>query len=119
MLHCVLASKYVTNLKNHKRPHLGTAFKVWSIRLLLFFYVLGSHIQDFHEILHGENAESIEHSTQQEEDPCHRNVFHHEENACEHTTHVTKFEKCSLCEWSLYNDQWIASNGSIIIPQHS
>jgi hypothetical protein len=109
----------VINLKNHKKSHIPAAFKAWTASLLIFFYVFGSHIQNFHEILHGEHVESITHSPKQEEDPCHRNVFHHEENACEHTTHITTFEKCSLCEWSLHSDQWIASNDSNLILHHS
>ncbi len=104
----------MTNLKHKKRIHLPVALKGWSVILFLFFYVLGLHIQDFHKILHNKHEQNILHSPQQEEDPCHRNVFHHEKKACQHKTHITSFEKCSLCEWTVYKEQWIASNDPIV-----
>lgn len=101
------------HLGNKKRTHRPACFKTCSGILLLIFYVFGSHVQEIHRSLHSDHQQSVLHYPQQEEDPCHRNLFHHEKNACEHKTHISNSEKCSLCEWNAYKEEWIASNESI------
>jgi hypothetical protein len=100
--------------KKNNKAYFPTCVKTWSGILLLIFYLLASHVQDIHRSLHKEHQQSVLHSPQQEEDPCHRNLFHHEENTCEHKTHISNAERCSLCEWVIEKEEWIASNDPVV-----
>jgi hypothetical protein len=84
---------------------------------LLFLYILSFETKEIHKILH-HHQESLLHSPQQEEDPCHRKVFHHDENACKHKTHVTASEKCSLCELAVHKEHWAAKNNTFTTIHH-
>jgi hypothetical protein len=109
---------YTPHTEYKKRISLLACFKAWSGILLLIFYFFGSHLQQIHTSLHSEHHQRVLHSPQQENDPCHRNLFHHEKNACEHKTHISNSEKCSLCEWNVYKEEWVASNEPATGPNH-
>jgi hypothetical protein len=85
---------------------------------LLFLYILSFETKEIHKILHHDRQQSLLHSPQKEKDPCHRKIFHHEENACKHKTHVTTSEKCSLCELAVHKEHWAAKNDTVTIIHH-
>jgi hypothetical protein len=77
--------------------------------LLLAFYVAGtSQVEVLHELIHSHNN-LISHSQQEEKDPCHRAVYHHEtEKGCGHS-HIVVTDKCELCDLISHTDQVLLS----------
>ncbi|MFZ6000988.1 MAG: hypothetical protein ACOYW3_10795 [Bacteroidota bacterium] len=74
-------------------------------RLLTFFllalYAVGSlQVESFHRLLHGHDDIAL-HSVEQEQNDCHRAVFHNQAKGdCKHKSHVTENKKCPLCQIS-------------------
>ena len=66
--------------------------------LLALLYTAGSlQIDSLHRLIH-QHGERTLHTPEQEQDPCHRVVFHHQtKGACEHPTHFSESKKCPLC----------------------
>lgn len=65
--------------------------------LLLFAFSLGSGGWDaFHKVLHI-HAQASEHTTEHEQDPCHRAIYHLDE-ACGHSSHVVSKDLCDACD---------------------
>lgn len=81
------------------------AVRTISVLVLLLVYFVGSvQIESIHSIFH--DFEVTLHSTEQEEDPCHRAIYHDaKEDACDHTTHITAVKKCPLCHVVPFSDQ--------------
>jgi hypothetical protein len=76
----------------------GNFFKAQvCVSFLLLLYLAGNvHLQSFHEAFH--SLEKSLHSVEQEEDPCHRAIYHEVKNdGCDHKTHVTEIKQCPLC----------------------
>lgn len=68
---------------------------------LLFLAVLYSagslQIDSVHRLLH-QHGERALHTPEQEQNPCHRVVFHDQpQGSCEHPTHFSESKKCPLC----------------------
>jgi hypothetical protein len=85
--------------------------QAFAVFLLLLIYSAGSvQLETLHTLFH-EHDEL--HTSELEKDPCHRAVYHHEKEGCEHKSHVTEQKKCSLCQFSFHADQWIGLNSSI------
>ena len=80
---------------------------------LLIGYTIGNiEIDGFHELFHAQNN-IVDHSIQQENDSCHRTIYHQaRKNGCEHKAHLTKTEKCSLCHLLFHADQLAFSDSS-------
>ncbi|MFM7193844.1 MAG: hypothetical protein ACKO3B_09630 [Bacteroidota bacterium] len=69
---------------------------------LLFLAVLYSagslQIDSLHRLLH-QHGERALHTPEQEQNPCHRVVFHDQpQGSCEHPTHFSESKKCPLCQ---------------------
>jgi hypothetical protein len=75
-----------------------------SVLALLFLYILGSvEIESLHNFSHEKEFSQL-HSAESEADPCHLTVYHDQPSAiCEHPTHVTRKDTCSLCDSQLHN----------------
>ena len=84
--------------------------RIWEgfkpITLVLFFalYIAsGTGYGLFHQ-----HQSFVSHSTEEENDACHRAIYHIEkENACKHESHISKNERCSDCHLICYPDQII------------
>jgi hypothetical protein len=74
--------------------------------LLLTLYAAASlKVDSFHELFHAQELKEL-HSTEQENNPCHKSVYHQQaENGCEHKSHITENTKCPLCEFNVSPDQ--------------
>jgi cell division protein FtsL len=74
--------------------------------LLLVLYAIGSlQIESFHRLLHAHDEAAL-HSPEQEENDCHRLVFHNQSKGdCKHKSHVTELKKCPLCQITVQQDQ--------------
>jgi len=88
--------------------------KTFSIFFLLLLYVAGNvQVESFHQFFH--SLEKALHSSEQEEDPCHRAIYHDSENeGCDHKTHLTAVKKCPLCHVVPLNVQHIAASQSFL-----
>src|SRR5688500_9084789 len=88
--------------------------KTFVARLLLFLYVAGNvQFESFHQIFHA--VEDISHSIQEEQDPCHRTIYHDSKSeGCEHETHITAVKNCPLCHVVPFNEQHLSISNSFI-----
>jgi len=66
--------------------------------LLCFLYFAGNvQFEELHFWAHSHNFAS--HSSEEEEDACHRTIFHNDvEDGCGHSSHLIEVIKCSLCD---------------------
>jgi hypothetical protein len=89
------------------------AFKRCFAILLLAFYIIGNtQIEAIHGFFHSHGS-SITHSSEQENDPCHRTIYHDDKSyGCEHRSHLTRVEKCVLCHIIVSNDTVVVSDSS-------
>ncbi len=85
-------------MSNQKKIHRAT--QSISIGLLIFFgFQLAVSLHNkVHNILHDHGFSQL-HSIQNENDPCHRAVFHHDQKYhCHHEGHLEKAsKKCKYC----------------------
>lgn len=96
-------------MSNQKKIHGAT--QSISIGLLIFFgFQLAVSLHNkVHNILHDHGFAQL-HSSQNEHDPCHRAVFHHDQKFhCQHEGHLEKAsKKCKYCfEFLASKDQEI------------
>ncbi len=64
--------------------------------LLLLYFAGNVQFEIFHSIVH--SVEQSLHTPEQEEDPCHRTIYHElQDDGCDHETHLTSIEQCPLC----------------------
>jgi hypothetical protein len=85
---------------NSKRINIyRKAIKSFSVILLLVLYLGGMvEVSVLHRLLHA-HKDISKHLVEDEEDPCHRKIFHDDNvNGCEHNTHVTSTAKCQECQ---------------------
>lgn len=70
--------------------------------VMLSLYIAGtSGVSRLHQFFH--EHEVVSHSAEQEEDPCHRALYHHDaDHGCQHHAHVTASEKCDVCDLILH-----------------
>lgn len=89
-----------------------SSMRTISVLLLLLVYFVGSvQIESIHSIFH--DVELALHSSEQEEDPCHRAIYHDaKDDACDHATHITAVKKCPLCHVVPFNDQHLPDQNS-------
>jgi len=72
---------------------------------LLLLYIAGSAPLDIlHSFAHRHEV-SVEHSDEQESDPCHRSIYHNDQQGCTHETHVVQSDKCHMCDIAFHADE--------------
>jgi hypothetical protein len=78
--------------------------------LLLTLYAAGtSGIEGLHQLFHSHDH-SVAHSETQEQDPCHRSIYHHvTDKRCGHHSHLIVRDKCELCDVLFCTDQILLS----------
>jgi hypothetical protein len=88
--------------------------KAFAVPLLLFLYIAGNvQFESFHQIFH--SFEEISHSIQEEQDPCHRTIYHDSKSeGCDHETHITAVKNCPLCHVVPFNEQHLSTSNSFI-----
>lgn len=81
--------------------------------LLLILYVAGSsNLEIFHSMVH-DHALAVTHSEEEEKDPCHQLIYHHNydaEQECNHEEHLIASDKCEMCDLAFRGDQNFLSN---------
>lgn len=89
------------------------SLKAFFFLFLLISYTVGNiQVEAFHRHFHAQDNIDT-HSFQEEKDPCHRTLYHHEKNyGCKHKLHLKKADKCSLCHIFYHSDQITFSDSS-------
>jgi hypothetical protein len=73
--------------------------------LMMAYLASAIDIDQFHQLLHGHQP--VEHSSDQEKDPCHRTIVHNDkEQGCKHDSHFVKTDNCSFSHiiFTIYYD---------------
>lgn len=84
-----------SNLKARIAPDV---VRVSCLLLLLLYFVGSSNVKILHSFIHVHDI-STTHSDQEELDPCHRLIYHHDvEQGCGHDSHLIPNEKCAMCD---------------------
>ena len=92
-----------------KRRFRKTVSQVLTFALLIF-YIIGTGKLEIHSIF-DDHAVAISHSEEQEEDPCHRTVYHDDwQKGCHHATHLIVSDKCQICDCAIHSDQSLVSS---------
>ena len=82
-----------------------------AIFLLLLYFAGNVQFETFHDVVH--SFEQSLHTPEQEEDPCHRTIYHEvESDGCDHKTHLTAVEQCPLCHVVPINVQYFEPSRS-------
>lgn len=79
--------------------------KTFAVGILLLLYIGGNvQVESFHQFFH--SLEKAIHSSDAENDPCHRAIYHEATtDGCDHKTHFTAIKKCPLCHVVPINEQ--------------
>ncbi len=92
-----------------KRRFRKSACQTLTFALLIFYVVGTGKLEVVHSIFH-DHAATISHTEEQEEDPCHRAIYHDDvEKGCHHATHLIVSDKCQLCDCATHSDQSLVS----------
>jgi hypothetical protein len=71
---------------------------------LLLLYVMGSAQTGYlHQLFHPAEVAAT-HSVKQEEDPCHRALYHGMDRGCRHEVHLVKVHSCGLCHTLVHTE---------------
>jgi hypothetical protein len=86
---------------------LKTIRQATQVLLLVLYGAAAFKVDSFHAFFHAQELKEL-HSAEQENNPCHKSVYHQESQAgCEHKSHITENTKCPLCEYNVTPDQLV------------
>ena len=86
--------------------------------LLLLYFAGNVQFETLHDVVH--SLEQSLHTPEQEEDPCHRAIYHEvESEGCDHKTHFTAVDQCPLCHVVPINVQHVTASHSFELLQLS
>ena len=88
----------------------GVVIRNFLVIQLLILYTLGNtKFETLHLFIHSEDT--VAHTIIQEEDSCHRAIYHNEpEESCGHESHVLINVRCGLCDQVCHGDQVYITN---------
>jgi hypothetical protein len=73
-----------------------------AILLLLLYIAANVEFEAIHHEFHDEVH--VTHTEADEHDPCHRSLYHQNEESCHHA-HLTTIKKCPLCHFNVVNEK--------------
>lgn len=77
-----------------------------ALTLLVLYVSCYLHTEVIHHLSHTQKVQDL-HSIENEKNPCHRSVYHHEKKSCEHKAHLTKSDTCSECQFSIDHNKYL------------
>lgn len=103
-------TNYMSFMAAIRRRNTGQGLRILVAVLLLTLYFAGtSGIEVLHQFFHSHNH-LVAHSEAQENDPCHRSIYHQEtDKGCGHHSHLIIRDKCELCDLIFHTDQILLS----------
>ena len=81
---------------------------VSSILCLAFCVAIAPETKALHQILHS-HQQVVSHNDIEENDPCHRAIYHNGVEGCHHPSHFAVTDQCSLCNLFFHTDQFVLS----------
>src|SRR5687768_17415400 len=92
-----------------QRPSYSTFIRALQSLLgalvMLGYLAANVHFESLHGLVHHDEVE-ISHDEADENDPCHRKLYHDDfSKGCEHKSHLLASKKCSLCDHHLTADK--------------
>jgi hypothetical protein len=97
-----------------KQP-LKTLARLLGASALLFLYAIGSTQTGYlHQLFHPEEI-SATHSVAQEQDPCHRSLYHGVDTGCRHEFHLAKMQSCGFCHTLVHADQIVFDTSTAVM----
>jgi len=107
-----------------KRP-LKTLARMLGALALFVLYGIGSTQTGYlHQLFHPEEVTAV-HTIAQEQDPCHRSLYHGVDTGCRHEFHLAKMQSCGLFHTLVHADQilfessTLTSHGACLAPEIS
>lgn len=86
------------------KRQLKTLAKLLGVALMLSLYAIGSTQTGYlHQLFHPDEIAAT-HSTKQEEDPCHRAMYHGMDTGCRHEFHLGKLHSCGISHTLTHSD---------------
>jgi hypothetical protein len=86
------------------KRQLTALVKLLGASALLLLYAIGSTQTGFlHQLFHPDEVAAI-HSPKQEENPCHRALYHGMDTGCRHEFHLVKVHSCGLCHTLVHTE---------------
>jgi hypothetical protein len=113
VFHFILAAKLIM-FKRIQATNRGK-YPLVILGMLLIVLYMGAtwQVQVFHGFFH-DHEEVVSHSEEQEKDPCHRQIYHHEPAACaSHDAHLIASDKCQICDLAFHTDQTLLSKAVV------
>ena len=88
----------------YKKQH-SSILRMLTLLLLVFYIVGTSSLQILHVFTH-DHEQAVIHSPEQEKDPCHRLIYHHDATqSCDHDSHVGASDTCDMCDLAYHGDE--------------
>ncbi|MEJ1240795.1 hypothetical protein WBG78_21800 [Chryseolinea sp. T2] len=86
------------------KRQIKNSLRMLSAAAMLLLYVIGTAQTGYlHQLLHPQEA-TASHSPKQEEDPCHRSMYHGVDTGCRHEFHLAKKHSCSFIHTLTHSD---------------
>ena len=86
------------------KRRLRNLARLLAVIALLSLYGMGSTQTGYlHQLFHPEEVATA-HTTTQEQDPCHRALYHGKDTGCRHEFHLVKVHSCGLCHTLAHSD---------------
>ncbi len=78
--------------------YLKSVYAYVAVLLAVVYFAGALQLSRVHSLLHSHDA-VVTHSHEQEEDPCHRFIYHNDNTGgCHHDSHIVANEKCATCD---------------------
>lgn len=102
-----------------KRKKSG-AFKLVPVFLLMLYIAGSTSIELIHAVFHSDEVIVVEHTVFQEQDPCHRLIYHFDiEHGCKDDVHLVASNKCKMCDIAFHADQSVIPHAEFAAPSLS
>lgn len=91
--------------KTTLRKRQGVILQILALLLLVFYIAGTSSLQILHVFTH-DHEQAVTHSPEQEKDPCHRWIYHHDAaQSCDHDSHLVASDTGDMCDLVYHGDQ--------------
>lgn len=78
---------------------LRSVYAYVAVLLAVVYFTGASQLNRVHSLFHSHNDIVVAHSHEEEEDPCHRLIYHNDNTGgCHHDAHIVTNEKCATCD---------------------
>jgi hypothetical protein len=103
----------MSSFQKIQKNYIANSAKILAVVLLAAAYIIGNSPDEaLHKLFHNQEAVVV-HTIDQEKNSCHRSIYHQEkEDGCQHKSHISKVDACSLCHALSHIDQIAISDST-------